>query len=287
MREISPRQVRIPRTHREVIVHHIAVYVGGAVLVLDDEVHQHVVRHGHGIEQRLEGRVARSVRIQPLHFHVAGQRGDRGGLGLLPEQVVVGIRAGGGFDVEGVRLDDVPVGLCAAEVLRAEGGIDALFAVIEAPVLAVDVEMIVIAAGGGLAERAHEIARENVADEVRIRAGEIGPRVILRGAQVHHVVLGGAVVAEELIAEFSAAVLVAEEEAEGVLGVVAVAREVAADAKAAVLLEAGLRGVGIDQLHAARALPGVAIVVGIHIDAGGGVEDVGQIRDDAEHGQRL
>src|SRR5262249_35315311 len=149
----------------------------------------------------------------------------------------------------GGYLDRVVIAGIAAEVTGGEVGLGALIGVEEAPVLAVDVEVVEVAA---LALPAH--GQLGVARELVAQAGEAGapveaPGVVLGGAQVGVVEAGGgAVAAHDGVIEGGVAVIVAEIEVEGVLGVVALAAVAAADADAGVGLDVGGGAVGVEEL---------------------------------------
>src|SRR5690606_2968427 len=106
------------------------------------------------------------------------------------------------------------------------------------------------------------------------------PRVVLARAEIDLVELVRALAAEERILEASGAVLLAEEEAEGVLGISVASAESAADAQTGIDAEAFL-AVGVDQLRGHRPFPGAPVVSGIHVDAGRRAEEIGDVgRDD-------
>ena len=144
----------------------------------------------------------------------------------------------GAADVAQARLHDVVVVLVAAEVGLAVELLDALLGHVDAPVDAVDVEMMVAAAGVLAPHVALRVAAEDFADERVLGVAVARPGVVLLGPQIEHVELVGPFVAEQRILELRVAVVAAEIEAEGVLRIEVVAAVAAANPQADVHFEA-------------------------------------------------
>ena len=85
-----------------------------------------------------------------------------------------------------------------------------------------------------VAQVALQIAAEDFAQERVLHVAVGRPGVVLLGAKVEHVELVDALVAEQRVVELAVAVLAAEVEAEGVLGIEVVAAVAAADPQARV-----------------------------------------------------
>ncbi|OQC29734.1 MAG: hypothetical protein BWX70_01510 [Verrucomicrobia bacterium ADurb.Bin070] len=248
---------------------------------------QHVADQVVLVEVDRIGGVARAVRVQALDTRVVV--GVRAGEPLVDSDVVQGVEGlkgavRSGCRIPGARrLDAIPVIAVAAQIGRREIGIAAFLGLVEAPVLAVDVEMVVAAARVGHAHLALGVAREGLAHEGVEIAVLKCPRVILRGAQVDLVELGGAFAVEERETQLARAVVRAEKKAQRVLGIVDAAAERAADANSRVDVELGGRAARrIDQFDRDRPLPADAVVAGIGVDAGLRPEQVREVGDQGE-----
>src|SRR5262249_47731362 len=155
----------------------------------------------------------------------------------------------------------------------AEGGIGPFVDVVEPPVEAVDVEMIEGPVRRGLAQDELRVAAEDVARAGHDGVALEGPRIILHRAQVELVEGIRSLGAEQRVVQLVRAVVLAEEEPEGVLRIVSAAAISAADAQAAVDLKT-LRAVGIDEFDGGVALEGALVPAGVGVDARDVVEEV-------------
>ena len=127
-------------------------------------------------------------------------------------------------------FDDVIVLFIAAEVRRGIVRLGTFLRLIQAPVLAVDVEVIEIAARVGLSEIALRIPRENVADKDPSGIGLERPRIVLRRPQIELLNDLGTVVAEQRVVQLAVAILLAEEQPQRVFGIAGRAAESSAHA---------------------------------------------------------
>ena len=113
--------------------------------------------------------------------------------------------------------------------------------------MAVDVEMVVTAAGVGLLHIALHIARENIAEERVAAIALERPRVVLSRSEVDTLKLIDPFLFEERVFELRLAVLAAKEEPKGVFRVTTAAAEAAPNPDARIDLESGA-AIGIDQV---------------------------------------
>ena len=167
-------------------------------------------------------------------------------------------------------------------------GVAALLGLVQTPVLPVQIEMVIAAAGVGHAHVPLRIARERFTDEGLFSAVLEGPGVVLRSAEIHLLELGHAFVIKEREAQSAFAVIGAKEEAEGVFRVTHAAAVSASDAQTGVDMELKVGAAnGVDQLDGDRALPGDAVVAGLIDDvpevAGERVDDDGARRQTGLH----
>ena len=145
--------------------------------------------------------------------------------------------------------------------------------------------MVPIAALGLLSHGELRVAGELVAHEDAASVAAERPGVVLGRAQVDAVEDLGAVGAEQRVFQF-AVVLVAEEEAERVLGVVTRSTVTASDPQAHVDLEP-LGAVRVDQLERCRTLPGALVATRVDVDPRCRIKEILCVRDDREGRQRL
>ena len=139
--------------------------------------------------------------------------------------------------------------------------------------------MIEIAARGRFAHRELKVAVELVAEEYAAQVAGQAPGIILRATQVDVVESLRAFLPEERIFQFAFAVLRAEKETEGVLGIHRHAAEPAANSHAAIDLKA-LRSVRINQFQRAGALRLLAVLPCIGINTAISLEEIVEIHDE-------
>src|SRR5206468_3035919 len=129
--------------------------------------------------------------------------------------------------VAGLRIDfdDIVIVSVAAIVGRGIRSFRALARIKQTPVLPVNVEMNVTAALALVAHQQLRIARELIAQENSLRVALEAPGIVLEGAQVEGIELARSVLAKDFEAQFARAVILAEVEPEGVLGIIRAAAE--------------------------------------------------------------
>ena len=186
----------------------------------------------------------------------------------------------------GFDFDDVVVLFIATEIRRGIVRLGTFLRLIQAPVLAIDVEVIEIAARVGLSEVALRVPREDVTDKDPPGIGLERPRIILRRPQIELLNDLSTVFAEQRVVQLAVAILLAEEQPQRVFGIAGRAAESAAHAQAGVGLKA-VAAVGIDQLDRRRAFPRDGVLRCVDIDPFGRIEQVRQVGDDAERRDRL
>jgi len=187
-----------------------------------------------------------------------------------------------------VGHDDVIVLAVAAEVGLGVGGFRAFLALVEAPVLAVEIEMVEPAAGVRPAHGPLDVPAEHFAQERVLGAGVArieAPGVVLRGAQVEVVELCDALVVEERILQLRDAVVGSEEQPERVLRIAAAAAESSSNAQPRVDLKP-FRPIGTQQLHRNGTLPCTSFAARVDVDAALRVEQVRQIGHQRNRGNR-
>ena len=179
-------------------------------------------------------------------------------------------------------FDGIVVLLASTDVGFGEGGFRAFLGVVEAPVNAVDVEMIKVTARadavhGELGVAGHDVAHTDHPAIILER-----PRVVLHRAEVELVEALRTGRPEDGIVQLRRAVFLTEEETEGVLRIVPAPAESATDAQTAVRLEA-IGVVGVKQFDGRSALVGDAVTTGVVVD----VDEVGDVQREGESGDRL
>jgi hypothetical protein len=120
-----------------------------------------------------------------------------------------------------LRHDDVIVVRLTAEIRGRIRGLRAFLAFVEAPIQAIEVEMIVPGARIGLARFALEVATELLPDKRVLLArieGLQAPGIVLRGAQVDVLEFLRALGVEQRVLKRRRPVVAAEEQAEECLG---------------------------------------------------------------------
>ena len=251
----------------------------------DHKVHQIVDVDQHGIVG-----IARAVGIEPLHAQVVCVARIRRDVAGLRPQIPPGVRRSGGcfglIQRSAGGLDDVVIVVVAAQIRLAVVLLGSLLGLIKSPVLAVDVQVVIAAAGVGLAHVPLQVAGVDVEQKRHLGARLKRPGVVLHGAQVELAKLIDAFVAEQRIIEPLVAVLLAEEKPKGVLGVTAAGAEVAARANPGVDLKAR-SAVGMDQLNRGGALPGLALSTGVHVKTGLRIDQVLHVDDHRNGRNRL
>ncbi len=272
----------------EVVGPGVAQEVGdGRVQVPAVEDEEHVINQVRDIHQLFVGGIARAVGVVALHKLIGSVTGEAG-----PGQVVkpgprLHVAVGGPERVRpGLDLEGVEVLAAAAEIGGAVGGLGALAGVVQAPVLAVDVEVVELAPLARMAHGQLQVAVQLVAHEDAAAVALKAPRVVLESAQIYFVEAVRAGVAEERIAQFRGPVFLAEKQPEGVFGIAGAAAESAPDAKARRHLETR-RPVRMDQLDRTGPLPIPAVLAGVGVNARGRVEQVVEVHDDGKARQRL
>lgn len=237
-----------PVAQRIHVVDDLVALVDRAVAVDEVVREQRVVDEVRRVEEHGIGRVARAVRVAPEGAAVDRVGGEARPVhdGHLPEvapavhRPLVRLDRVGDLFVRVGRggLDHVPVERVAARVGFGEVLVASLLRLVEAPVLAVDEEVVVAAARVEVAHRALRVAAEDLVDERLAAAAFVRPGKVLRAAQVELVVgagllPAGVVAREHLGLEAAHAVGAAEEEAQRVLRVVVLAAPAAAKASCA------------------------------------------------------
>ena len=262
-----------------------------SVITAHVKKHQQVIGQVYRIQKDRVGRGGFAIAGQALEFKIiGGGLGDRAGMRTacpFPEEVpstadfhgaiagLGGVRAwvSGGFH-------DIVIGLVASKILGTVAFVWPLVCVIQAPVLAVDVNVQIEDAGGRgdgqLGGPGPFIAKECV-----FGASKIGPRGILGRAQIKAIEGSRAGVAEQFVIHFPLPVCRPKKQSEGVLGVVGIAAEPASDAHAGVLLKA--IGIGIQRVindfHRNRPFGILASGLGADVNPGGGVGEIGKVGD--------
>ncbi len=251
------------------------------------EYHEHVVDQVGHIDEVFVIGVDRPVNVQPLDFEVLDVVGEA--IGRRPPQARPGVHvAVGGVDRvrAGLDLDRIVILLAPPDIALGEGRLRALFAVVKAPILAVDVEVIEIAARAQAVHGKLRVAAHRVAQADHPAVAPEAPRVVLHRAHIELVEALRAGRPEEWEIQLRCAVFLPEEEAEGVLGIAGASAEAAPQPDAAVDLEAFF-ALGVEQFNRARALPRHAILAGIRVDARRGTEHVVEVHDDGKGRNRL
>ena len=160
--------------------------------------HQHVVDEVVDIEQVFVSGVLGSVGIATLEFEIGRSvRESRfGGVIKTSPGIHVPVRG-----VDGVRprldLNDVVVVFVAAVVGGRISRFGALTTIVEAPVLAIDVQVVVVPALPLSTHVELSVPTELVANENPLGIPLKTPRVVLEGAQIEGIELIGARIAEE------------------------------------------------------------------------------------------
>src|SRR3990172_6712524 len=149
-------------------------------------------------------------------------------------------------------------------------GVRAFLGLKKSPVNAVDIEVVIAAAGIRHAHVTLAIAGKNIAEHGVMPASIasfafVRPGIILACPQVNLVEFAGALIAEQGEIQIRLTVHFAEKEPEGVLGIVRMAAPAAADAQAAIYLKS-LAAIGIEQLDRCRSFPFQAAAKGVHVN---------------------
>ena len=210
--------------------------------------------------------------------------GPKAGIGLSPQLVPFSERTVCRLKAitttgPGVHFDYIVVFLDAPEVGFGKACFGAFLRLEEPKIYTIEVEVIVAAAGVGLAHVALGIAVEDVA----IIGAQMGhlrplvPTVLLRGTQIDFIELIDAFVAEQWILQFSCAVLVSEEQAEPMFRVPPLTTVTAADSHAGIYLES-LAAVRVDEFDGGGPFPSGSLLCGVRVDARVGMHPIVQIR---------
>ena len=146
-----PAEVATPTFQSEPIVLR-SIRRGRVVDALID-ASDHVNDEAVHIEQTLERRVAGSVGIEPLHFHIRSVRGEPGLRGIVQAHPRIKRPVLHRCATCIFQPDYIVVALLAAEISLSKARANALLCVVEPPVLAIDVEMVKVTARAGLPER--------------------------------------------------------------------------------------------------------------------------------------
>ncbi|MBA7681580.1 hypothetical protein ES703_89920 [subsurface metagenome] len=241
-------------------------------------IYEHEIDEIVHVQQFGEGRIFRTVGIQPLrleidrvvfkarlrqvvqlpislHIAVCGYHGSRPTVGILYNVVVL------------------PV---AAQVGCPVGGLGTLLGLEKAPVLAVDIEVIIATPRIGLSHGPLGVTAKDILDHDVARVAILGPGIVLAGAQVNFIEFIGTFVFKERILEFALTIARPEKKAKGVLGILATATDTSADAQAGVNLES-FAAVGIDKLYRGWTFPFLAVFQGIDINTRRGIEQIIQV----------
>ena len=248
---------------------------------------EHVVDEVVHIEQVLVSGIGRSIGVTAFQFEIGRIVRDArlGGIVKPGPGRHVAIRG-----VDGVRpslhLDDVIVFLVAAIVGGRVGRLGSLTTVEEAPVLAVNIEVVVVATLPLPPHVELSVPTELVTDEDPLGVALETPRVVLKSAQIEGIELIGPAIAKERELQFRGAVRFPEKETQRMFGVSRAPRKPAADSNPRVDLES-FGAVRKDQFQRTRSLPGPAVLPRIGVDARGRIEEVFQIRHHRERRQRL
>ena len=159
---------------------------------------------------------------------------------------------------------------------------------INAPILSIDVEVVVPAVAALITRGKLEVARADVAHEGSIRTAVEAPGIILERAQVDLLegVSGRRIVAKQRILQAPRSIVVAEKHAERVLGIAGASAVSATDSDAGINLKTR-SAIGIDQLHRRRPLPCAAVAAGMAVDARGCIKQVVGIDADVDRRQGL
>ena len=177
--------------------------------------------------------------------------------------------------------------LGAAKVRRGVRRFRPFCRVIEPPILAVDVKVIVIAALARLPHVDLRVARKLISNEHTARIASETPRVVLEGAQIVAVERVRSILAREhRILQFRRAILLPKEKAERMLGIAGAPAVTAANPQAAVDLKT-FCPVRINQFDGRGPFPGYAVPARVCVNAVRRVKQIRQVGDDGIRGDRL
>ena len=189
----------------------------------------------------------------------------------------------------GCGFDRVVVRRIAAEIGGSEICLRALVHIVKAPILAVEIEVIVDRVAAELAQVQLGLPVENIADKNAIACvATEGPRIVVGAAEVEFIELGHGcrVAAEECVIQGRRPVGIAEKETEAVLWISRAATESATQTQAAVCLK--FAGAGLaDEFDGGCAFPCDGVSIGVGVDPIGVVEEEREVGDDGDAGDRL
>src|SRR4030095_1895585 len=118
-----------------------------------------------------------------------------------------------------IHLECIEIGRIATEVRGAEVGIRTLVDVIQAPVLAVDIEVIETAVTARMSHRELLIACKRILQKMTVSIAAERPRIVLCATQVEFIelVASGWIITKQRIVQLRRTVAIAEKETERML----------------------------------------------------------------------
>ncbi|OQC03971.1 MAG: hypothetical protein BWX77_00358 [Bacteroidetes bacterium ADurb.Bin090] len=274
----SPRVV-VAVIYGVIIVGHVVVVKGRnrGIEIAGVENNQHIVDQIIDIHPNPALRIHASVGF----FAQQGQIGFVGGKAFgtfIPQscpgfQVAVGgfVRIGPEF---GIDFDDVVVVFMSAEIMLGIVGFGPFVGLVEPPVHAVEVEMVIASSFVGLFHAALQVATENIGYHGIVFTAVFAPGVILFAAQVHAVEFFYSLVIEKGVFQLGGSVFFSEEETKSPFDALFLfSTGGSPDANTRVYLKA-FGFAGVDQFYGTGTFPGPAAFFGVHIDTAAGIEQM-------------
>src|SRR6266850_4919956 len=278
---IKPRSVSHPV---RVIGSIITVYELGnwRVEIAGEENHQHVINEVVYIEKIFIGWIWSAIHIKALHFVISYITGEAigGGHPQAGPGIDVAVCSEDGIPRCRINLDDIIILFVAPEISLAIRGFGAFAGVVEAPILAINKQVVEIATFRWLALCYLCVARELVAQRDESVIPLKAPRVVFERPEIESVEsVRSALVCEQRIFQLGCSILRAKKEAKGMLRIGGASAEAAADAQSGIDMKA-LRSIRVNEFNGCGALPINAVLTGVCVNTGHRIEQVSGIRHD-------